>query len=90
MMNKTILTLFAVVLLFNCSTAQKATEVKPIDKASVKSAMIKALEWQETHPIFAISPTDFNSMGYCVPATNAAKLANPDKTVIGVVGDSNR
>lgn len=34
-----------------------------------------------------ISPTDFNSMGYCVPATNGAKLANPDKQVIGIVGD---
>ncbi|MCB1156902.1 MAG: thiamine pyrophosphate-binding protein, partial [Leptospiraceae bacterium] len=34
-----------------------------------------------------ISPTDFNCMGYCVPATIGAKLVNPDKQVIGVVGD---
>ena len=34
-----------------------------------------------------ISPTDFNCMGYCVPATIAAKLVNPDKQVIGIVGD---
>ncbi len=34
-----------------------------------------------------ISPTDFNAMGYCVPAVIGAKLANPDKTVIGIVGD---
>lgn len=34
-----------------------------------------------------ISPTDFNCMGYCVPAVNAAKLANRDKQVIGIVGD---
>ncbi len=34
-----------------------------------------------------ISPTDFNCMGYCVPATIGAKLANPDKQVIGIVGD---
>ncbi len=34
-----------------------------------------------------ISPTDFNCMGYCVPATIATKLANPDKQVIGIVGD---
>ena len=45
-MNKTILTLIAVVVLFNCSTAQKATEIKDIDKAEVKVSMIKALEWQ--------------------------------------------
>lgn len=34
-----------------------------------------------------ISPTDFNCMGYCVPAAIGAKLANPDRQVIGVVGD---
>jgi acetolactate synthase-1/2/3 large subunit len=34
-----------------------------------------------------ISPSNFNAMGYCIPAVNAAKLANPDKQVIGIVGD---
>jgi acetolactate synthase-1/2/3 large subunit len=34
-----------------------------------------------------ISPTDFNCMGYCVPATIGVKLAHPDKQVVGVVGD---
>lgn len=34
-----------------------------------------------------ISPTDFNAMGYCVPAVIGAKLANPGKTVVGIVGD---
>ncbi|WND02927.1 thiamine pyrophosphate-binding protein [Temperatibacter marinus] len=34
-----------------------------------------------------ISPTDFNCMGYCVPATNAAKLENREKQVVGIVGD---
>ncbi|MBP9924381.1 MAG: thiamine pyrophosphate-binding protein [Cyclobacteriaceae bacterium] len=34
-----------------------------------------------------ISPTDFNCMGYCVPATIGTKFANPDKQVIGIVGD---
>lgn len=34
-----------------------------------------------------ISPTDFNCMGYCVPATIGAKLSNPNKQVIGIVGD---
>lgn len=33
------------------------------------------------------SPTDFNSMGYCIPATIGAKLARPDRTVVGIVGD---
>jgi len=34
-----------------------------------------------------ISPTDFNCMGYCVPATIGAKLAQPDAPVVGIVGD---
>jgi acetolactate synthase-1/2/3 large subunit len=34
-----------------------------------------------------ISPSDFNCMGYCVPAAIGAKLANPDKQVVGIVGD---
>ena len=34
-----------------------------------------------------ISPTDFNCMGYAVPAAIGAKLANPARQVVGVVGD---
>ena len=40
-----------------------------------------------THSRHFISPTDFNCMGYCVPAAIGAKLANPDKQVVGIVGD---
>lgn len=34
-----------------------------------------------------LSPTDFNCMGYCVPGSIGAKLAQPDRQVIGIVGD---
>ena len=34
-----------------------------------------------------LSPTDFNCMGYCVPATIGAKLAQPERQVVGIVGD---
>ena len=34
-----------------------------------------------------LSPTDFNCMGYCVPACIGAKLAQPDRQVVGIVGD---
>ncbi len=34
-----------------------------------------------------ISPTDFNCMGYAIPAAIGAKLANPDKQVVAIVGD---
>ena len=33
------------------------------------------------------SPSDFNSMGYCIPAVIGAKLARPERTVVGIVGD---
>ena len=45
----------------------------------------------ELMPIFDggayLSPTDFNCMGYCVPATIGAKLDRPDRQVVGIVGD---
>ena len=45
----------------------------------------------ELMPIHAprcfFSPADFNSMGYCIPAVIGAKLARPDRTVVGIVGD---
>ena len=34
-----------------------------------------------------LSPTDFNCMGYCVPATIATKMALPERQVVGIVGD---
>ena len=34
-----------------------------------------------------LSPTDFNCMGYCVPGCIGAKLAQPDRQVVGIVGD---
>lgn len=45
----------------------------------------------ELMPIHAprcfFSPSDFNSMGYCVPGVIGAKLARPERTVVGIVGD---
>jgi acetolactate synthase-1/2/3 large subunit len=45
----------------------------------------------ELMPIHAggsfLSPTDFNCMGYCVPASIGAKLAKPERQVVGIVGD---
>lgn len=45
----------------------------------------------ELMPIHAskhlILPTDFNCMGYAVPAVIGTKLANPDHQVVGIIGD---
>ncbi len=39
------------------------------------------------HPRHFISPTDFNAMGYCIPASIGTKLRNPSKQVVSIVGD---
>ena len=45
-------------------------------------------ELMSIHPGGAyLSPTDFNCMGYCVPATVAVKMALPERQVVGIVGD---
>lgn len=38
-------------------------------------------------PRTVISPTDFNCMGYAVPAAIGAKLANPQRRVASIAGD---
>ena len=43
--------------------------------------------WETRRARTFISPTDFNCMGYCVPATVGAKLATPGRQVAGIVGD---
>lgn len=40
-----------------------------------------------TKPRRFVSPTDFNCMGYAVPAAIGAKLAKPDLQVVAIVGD---
>ena len=63
-MTKRILTLLAIVFLYSCSTTQKVAKPDSIEKSEIKAAMIKALEWQEAHPIFAIHPTDWTNGAY--------------------------
>lgn len=43
--------------------------------------------YEVRRPRTFISPTDFNSMGYAVPAAIGAKLVNPDREVVSIVGD---
>lgn len=68
-----------------------------LDQALSKDAIILTDDGNHTflaaelmpisHKRHFISPTDFNCMGYCVPAAIAAKLENRQKQVIGIVGD---
>lgn len=78
-MNKAILTLLTVVLLFNCSTAQKVNAAHTINETDVKASMIKALEWQEAHPIFALAPSDWTAGAYY---TGVARAHNTTKDMM--------
>lgn len=72
-MKKSILTILAVITLFNCSVAQKSAVENISNTDGIKTAMIKALEWQEAHPIFAISPTDWTAGAYYTGVARAHK-----------------
>jgi len=65
-MNKSILVLVILLGLFSCTEAEKtASEDKDVfNEMQIKKSMIKALEWQEAHPIFAIHPTDWTNGAY--------------------------
>ncbi|WP_296635298.1 glycoside hydrolase family 88 protein [Polaribacter sp.] len=75
-MKKSLLTILAVVLiLFSCSVTQKTVAQKSInlDNTAIQKSMIKALEWQEAHPIFAIHPTDWTNGAYYTGVARAHK-----------------
>ncbi len=46
---------------------------------SDKEAMIKAMEWQEQHPIFALAPTDWTNGAYYVGVTKAFQSTKDEK-----------
>jgi len=70
---------------------------RALDKALSDDAIIVADDGNHTFMVAEllpmsgrrsfISPTDFNCMGYCIPAAAGASLTNPDRLVCGVVGD---
>jgi acetolactate synthase-1/2/3 large subunit len=46
-----------------------------------------ATQWRTDEPFTCISTNGWSSMGYGIPAAYAAKLVNPDRSVVAVVGD---
>ena len=73
-MNRSILKFLALIILYNCSVSEKVMAQKSIDEVAIKASMIKALEWQEAHPIFAIAPTDWTEGAYYTGVTRAHKV----------------
>ncbi|UMB54092.1 glycoside hydrolase family 88 protein [Lutibacter sp. A64] len=72
-MKKSIFTLLVVFTLFSCSSSQNVLAQVSLDKSEIEASMIKALEWQEAHPIFAISPTDWTAGAYYIGVARAHK-----------------
>ena len=42
-----------------------------LDKEKIEHAMVRAMEWQEAHPIFALAPTDWTNGAYYVGVAKA-------------------
>ena len=53
------------------SSVEKSSVEKPFDKSNIEASMIKALEWQEAHPIFALAPTDWTAGAYYIGVARA-------------------
>jgi len=60
-------------ILASCSLKQPINAQINIDKEAIQKSMIKALEWQEAHPIFAIAPTDWTAGAYYTGVARAHK-----------------
>ncbi len=72
-MSKSVLKLLMLLTLFSCSVAQQTVAQEGLDKTSIEASMIKALEWQEAHPIIAIAPTDWTNGAYYMGVSRAHK-----------------
>jgi rhamnogalacturonyl hydrolase YesR len=54
-------------IFFSFASCQEKKEINISDK----DAMVKALEWQEQHPIYALAPTDWTNGAYYIGVTKA-------------------
>lgn len=73
--------------LFFRALQQRAAEDAIIVTDDGQHTFLTAELFPVNRPRHFISPTDFNCMGYCIPATIGAKLNNPGTQVISIVGD---
>ncbi|WP_418262491.1 glycoside hydrolase family 88/105 protein [Flavobacterium faecale] len=73
MKHKSIISTAAAVAIFTISIFETAVAQKSLKKETIEKSMIKALEWQEAHPIFAIAPTDWTEGAYYTGVARAHK-----------------
>jgi len=67
---------------------QKRFDADTIYVTDSGNGLFKAMEGLRLqHPRCFLAPVDFSCMGYAVPAAIGAKLANPARPVVAVIGD---
>lgn len=71
---------------FNALRAQMADDAYLVADDGNHTFLVAEL-FENRRVAHFISPTDFNCMGYCVPAAIGVKLAHPRQQVVGIVGD---
>ncbi|NCT09047.1 MAG: glycoside hydrolase family 88 protein [Flavobacteriia bacterium] len=71
-MKKLIYNSLIIIVFANCAVSNK-TVAQNLDENDIKKSMISALEWQEAHPIFAASPTDWTAGAYYIGVARAHK-----------------
>jgi acetolactate synthase-1/2/3 large subunit len=69
------------------SLQKKVTDDTIVMTDDGKHTFLTAELFNVAKPSHFAAPTDFNCMGYCVPAAIGAKLVNPGKRVVAIVGD---
>jgi rhamnogalacturonyl hydrolase YesR len=79
MIKKMILRLSLVVVIMCFLSCQKSKAQDLFDTSKIEASMVKALEWQEAHPIFAVAPTDWTVGAYY---TGVAKAHQTTKNQI--------
>ena len=75
-MNRIVLISVTVFTLFSCTVTQQTVAQNAINKNEIKASMIKALEWQEAHPIMALAPTDWTNGAYYTGVARAHETTN--------------
>ncbi len=75
-MNRIVLISVTIFTLFSCTVTQQTVAQNAINKNEIKASMIKALEWQEAHPIMALAPTDWTNGAYYTGVARAHETTN--------------
>ncbi|ANW95853.1 hypothetical protein AXE80_05965 [Wenyingzhuangia fucanilytica] len=73
MKHKLIFKIAVLTVLFSCLGTSKMMSQKVFKPSAIKASMLKALEWQEAHPIFALAPTDWTEGAYYTGVVRAHK-----------------